>query len=107
MFKPKLGWGATLGVTAAALAAWSAQAAGGLAVPFRVEAEGKPIDMQYGEAAPAVCDFDGDGTFDLLVGQRSECKLKIFRNQGSNAKPQFGVSAWFQAGGVEASLPGG
>ena len=75
--------------------------------PFRVEANGKPIDMEMGNAAPFVTDFDGDGVFDLMLGQRGECKLRIYRNLGSNKSPRFGVSAFFKAGGVDASLPGG
>jgi hypothetical protein len=78
-----------------------------LETPFRVEANGKPIDMEMGNAAPFVTDFDGDGAFDLMLGQRGECKLRIYRNQGSNQTPRFGVSAFFKAGGVDASLPGG
>lgn len=90
------------------LLGWSPTfAATELATPFRVEANGKPIDMDQGNAAPFVMDFDGDGQFDLLLGQRGECKLRIYRNLGSNRAPRFGVSAWFKAGGVDASLPGG
>lgn len=63
--------------------------------------------MEQGCASPFVTDFDGDGVFDLLLGQRSECKLRIFRNTGSNKDPKFSVSAFFKAGGVDASLPGG
>ena len=81
--------------------------AGDLAMPFRVEANGKPIDMEVGNAAPFVTDFDGDGLFDLMLGQRGECKLRIFKNIGSPKDPRFGVSAFFKAGGVDASLPGG
>ena len=81
--------------------------AGDLLPPFRVEANGKPIDMEVGNAAPFVTDFDGDGVFDLMLGQRGECKLRIFRNIGSRIAPRFGASAFFKAGGVDASLPGG
>ena len=88
-------------------AAIVAPRAGELSEPLRVEANGKPVDMTLGSAAPFVTDFDGDGVFDLLVGQRGECKLRIYRNQGSNTDPKFGVSAWFKADGVDASLPGG
>jgi hypothetical protein len=82
-------------------------AAPDLAAPFRVESGGKPIDMTQGSAAPCVTDFNGDGRFDLLLGQRGECKLRIYRNLGDNARPRFGVSAWLKAGGIDASLPGG
>jgi len=94
----------------AALAAGSlslSAGAGELLPPVRVEANGKPIDMELGNAAPFITDFDGDGVFDLMLGQRGECKLRIYRNLGSNKEPKFGVSAFFKAGGVDASLPGG
>jgi len=93
-----------MGLLLSGVPAWGAAP---LAAPFRVEANGKPIDMEQGNAAPFVMDFDGDGQFDLLLGQRGECKLRIYRNLGSNQAPRFGVSAWFKAGGVDASLPGG
>jgi hypothetical protein len=82
-------------------------APGELAPPFRAEANGKPIDMSFGSAAPFAIDFDGDGLFDLMVGQRGDCTLKIFKNTGTRTEPRFGVSAIFKAGGVDASLPGG
>ncbi|MCI0747754.1 MAG: hypothetical protein L0Y58_20295, partial [Verrucomicrobia subdivision 3 bacterium] len=44
--------------------------------PFRVEAGGKPIDVEIGHAAPWVADFNGDGKFDLLVGQFGNGKLR-------------------------------
>ncbi len=78
-----------------------------LAPPFRAEANGKPIDMAYGSAAPFAVDFDGDGLFDLMIGQRGDCTLKIYKNTGTKTEPKFGVSAIFKAGGVDASLPGG
>ena len=75
--------------------------------PVRVDAEGRYIDAQAGNAAPFVADFDGDGVFDLLVGQRGQCKLLVFLNTGSNKSPRLGESTFFKAGGAEASLPGG
>jgi hypothetical protein len=97
----------TMGCATLTLVSTPLRAGNELAKPFRVEAGGKPIDMDQGMAAPFVTDFDGDGNFDLLLGQRGDCKLRIYRNLGSNAQPRFGVSAWFKAGGVDASLPGG
>ncbi len=99
--------GLAVGWAMLTLAGTSLDAANELAAPFRVEANGKPIDMDQGMAAPFATDFDGDGIFDLLLGQRGECKLRIYRNLGNNTEPKFGVSAWFKAGGVDASLPGG
>ena len=84
-----------------------AATAADLQEPVRLEANGKPIDMTQGNAAPFVVDFDGDGHVDLLLGQRGDCKLRIYRNLDNNAQPRLGPSAWFKAGGEEASLPGG
>ncbi len=102
-----LRWQSCLGAALAGLSFSLASQGGELLAPFRVEANGKPIDMELGNAAPFVTDFDGDGLFDLMLGQRGECKLRIYRNVGSNKEPKFGVSAFFKAGGVDASLPGG
>ncbi len=104
---PRTGWGHFISVAAVTFASYNVFAASELQTPFRIEANGKPIDMQIGFAAPYFADFDGDGKFDLLVGQRGECKLRIFRNLGSREAPRFGPSAFFKAGGVDASLPGG
>jgi len=103
----RVGWKYCLGLALTAGGLSTSAAAGDLLDPFRVEANGKPIDMELGNAAPFVTDFDGDGLFDLMLGQRGECKLRIYRNVGSNTQPRFAASAWFKAGGVDASLPGG
>ena len=78
-----------------------------LGPPFRVEANGKPIDVDIGHAAPLAADFDGDGHFDLLVGQFGEGKLRIYRNLGDNHAPKFGAFAYFKAGGADGKVPSG
>lgn len=75
--------------------------------PFRVLANGKPIDVEIGHAAPLVADFNGDGIDDLLVGQFGDGKLRIYRNQGDNLNRKFGGFAWFQAGGADGKVPAG
>jgi hypothetical protein len=78
-----------------------------LAPPFRVEANGKPIDVAIGHAAPLMTDFDGDGKLDLLVGQFGDGKLHIYKNTGTAAAPKLGAFAWFMAGGSEGKVPSG
>ena len=39
-----------------------------LAAPFVVEADGKPIDLKTGHAAPSVADLDGDGSQEVIYG---------------------------------------
>jgi hypothetical protein len=75
--------------------------------PVRVEAAGKPIDTEIGHAAPFVGDFDGDGKFDLLVGQFGGGTLAIYRNIGTNAQPEFAAGEKFQASGKEGRVPSG
>ncbi|MEN6337241.1 MAG: VCBS repeat-containing protein, partial [Phycisphaerales bacterium] len=70
-----------------------------LAAPVRIEAGGKAIDTEVGHAAPFVCDFDGDGVRDLLVGQFGNGQLWIFHNEGTNAQPKLAAGVKFKEGG--------
>jgi len=78
-----------------------------LAEPVRLEAAGKAIDTDVGHAAPFVCDFDGDGVQDLLVGQFGEGLLWIYRNQGTNAEPKLAAGVKFKEGGKDGTVPCG
>jgi hypothetical protein len=73
----------------------------------KIEADGQPIDVEIGHAAPCYADFDGDGVKDLLVGQFGGGKLRIYKNSGSNSQPKFTDFKYFQAGGAEATVPYG
>ena len=101
------GWHGSVRTLALALTLSSAWAASDLEAPFRVEAAGKPIDTDIGHAAPLAADFDGDGRFDLLVGQFGEGKLKIYLNQGTAAAPKFSTFTWFKAEGAFGKVPAG
>ena len=69
-----------------------------LAPPVQVMANGKPLDVERsGHAAPAVADIDGDGKPDLLVGQFSGGKLRVYKNTGTAGAPKFGDFEWFKA----------
>jgi hypothetical protein len=77
------------------------------APPVRIEAAGAPIDTEVGHAAPFVCDWDGDGVRDLLVGQFGDGILRIYRNEGTNLQPRFAAGVEFQAGGADGHVPTG
>ena len=75
------------------------------AVP--ILADGKPIDVDVGHAAPFLADLDGSGKLHLLVGQFGDGKLRIYRNAGTKTEPRFDKFAWFQAGGGDGKVPSG
>jgi hypothetical protein len=81
--------------------------AGGFHPPVRLQADGKPIDVDIGHAAPYLYDFNRDGKRDLLVGQFGEGKLRIYRNLGSDAEPKYGAFEWFMADGKVVTTPVG
>ena len=77
--------------------------------PFRLLlADGTPLDVEgVGYATPFVGDFDGDGKRDLLVGQFSGGKLRIYNNEGTEKKPKFSGFEWFKADAETGSVPAG
>ena len=76
--------------------------------PVRLEAAGKPIDAtEIGHAAPFVCDFDGDGLKDLLVGQFKDGILWIYRNEGTNSEPKLAAGVKFKEGKEDGRVPSG
>ena len=82
--------------------------AGELAAPVNVTAGGKAIDTGgVGYAAQFFSDFDGDGVRDLLIGEFSQGKLRIYRNVGTNTKPRFEGYEWFQNGAPTGRVPTG
>jgi hypothetical protein len=78
-----------------------------LSPPIRITAGDQFIDVDTGHAAPFFGDIDGDGVKDLLVGQFSGGKMRIYHNSGTNAAPKFDKFTWFQAGGEDGKVPYG
>ena len=78
-----------------------------LTPPVRLEANGKAIDTEVGHAAPFVCDFDGDGVQDLLVGQFGDGLLWTYRNEGTNAEPRLAAGVKFKEGADDGRVPSG
>ena len=55
--------------------------------PVRLKADGVAIRVESpGYAAPCWADVDGDGKKDLLVGQFSQGRIRIFKNLGHLAQ---------------------
>lgn len=68
--------------------AWAADPTD-LAAPVKLRAGGKPIDIDLGQAAPLLADFNG--TKSLLIGQAGDGKLRVYRSTsaGKRQEPRF------------------
>jgi hypothetical protein len=56
-----------------------------------------------GYACPCWADINGDGKKDLLVGQFSSGRIKVYRNEGDG---KLAAGEWLQADGKVADVPG-
>ena len=75
-----------------------------LAAPFLVEADGKPITTQVGHAAPFVTDLDGDGVWDLAVGEFGGGGCRLYKNLGTAKQPKFGPFSMLLSDGKPAAM---
>ena len=72
--------------------------------PVRLQAEGAAVRVESpGWAAPCWADLDGDGNKDLLVGQFSGGKIRVFKNLGGG---KLAPGEWLMAAGEVAEVPG-
>jgi hypothetical protein len=93
-------------VFAALLYGWgiSLCSAADFQVPVRMKADGAAVRVEGpGYAAPCWADIDGDGKKDLLVGQFSGGKIRVFKNLGAD---QLAAGDWLMAEGNVAEIPG-
>ena len=72
--------------------------------PVRMQADGAAVRVESpGWAAPCWADLDGDGKKDLLVGQFSGGKIRIYKNLGGG---KLATGEWLMAEGEVAEVPG-
>jgi hypothetical protein len=72
--------------------------------PVRLKADESPVRVESpGYAAPCWADIDGDGKKDLLVGQFSGGKIKVYKNLGDG---KLAAGKWLEAEGAAAEVPG-
>ncbi|MFC1587070.1 hypothetical protein ACFL54_02065 [Planctomycetota bacterium] len=72
-----------------------------------LQADGQAIDIKVGHLVPCVTDWNNDGKKDLVVGQFSGGKIRLYLNCGSDKQPKFKGFSFLSAGGQEISLPAG
>jgi hypothetical protein len=73
----------------------------------RLQADGQAIDIDIGHLVPCVADWNDDGKKDLIVGQFSGGKIRLYLNQGTDSQPVFKNFEYLKAAGAEISLPSG
>ena len=72
-----------------------------------LKANGKVINVDVGHLVPCVTDWNNDGKKDLIVGQFSGGKIKLYLNHGTDSDPKFKDFTHLDAGGAEINLPAG
>jgi hypothetical protein len=65
-----------------------------------IQADGAPLSVAI-MSAPTVADWNSDGKKDLVVGQFSEGKIRLFTNLNTHADPVFGSGAYIQSAGSD------
>jgi len=73
----------------------------------KIEADGKAIDVEVGHLVPCVTDWDNDGKKDMIVGQFSGGRIRLYLNKGTDSEPKFSDFTYLSAGNKEISLPAG
>ena len=79
----------------------------GLREGVKLQADGKTIDVEVGHLVPCALDWNGDGAKDLIVGQFSGGRIRLYLNHASDAEPKLGASTFLKAGGKEIRLDAG
>ena len=74
---------------------------------FKIAAGGKPIDVEIGHLVPDLVDWNNDGKKDLVVGQFKEGAIRLYLNEGTDAKPVFGEFSLLAAGDKPIKLDAG
>ena len=72
-----------------------------------VESGGSAIAVSSGHATPEVVDWDNDGAQDLVVGQYSSGKVRLYLNDGGSYVPEFDAFNYVEAGGSDITTAGG
>jgi hypothetical protein len=72
-----------------------------------IESSGSAIAVSVGHAAPEAVDWNNDGLQDLVVGQFSSGKVRLYLSSGSSYVPAFDSFDYVEAGGSDVTTAGG
>lgn len=86
---------------------WGLAASAALEDGVKLAADGKVIDVDVGHLVPCSVDWNEDGRKDLIVGQFSGGRIRLYLNRGTDAEPAFTDFTYLRAGGKEIRLPAG
>ena len=75
-----------------------------LAAPFLVMAGDEAITTNTGHAAPFATDLDGDGIWDLAVGEFGGGGCRIYKNHGTATEPKFASFTMLLSDGKPAAM---
>lgn len=73
----------------------------------RLKADGEIIDVEIGHLVPCALDWNDDGKKDLVVGQFSRGRIRLYLNEGTDGAPVLKDCGFLRAGGTEIRLPAG
>jgi len=73
----------------------------------KLKADGGDIDVKIGHLVPAVMDWNGDGKKDLIVGQFSGGRIRVYLNRGTDKAPLLKDFSLLRAENKEIRLPAG
>ena len=100
-------WHTVVGLIALPLAVLCCTALAELQPGVRLQADGKDIDVKIGHLVPTVLDWNGDGKKDLIVGQFSGGRIRVYLNSGTDSVPGFKDFSLLRADTKEIRLPAG
>ena len=72
-----------------------------------VKSGGSTIAVSSGHATPEAVDWNNDGSQDLVVGQFSSGKVRLYLNDGGTYVPQFDAFDYVEAAGSDITTAGG
>jgi hypothetical protein len=72
-----------------------------------IQAGGEKIAVRAGHLAPDVVDWNNDGKKDLILGQRSGGRIRLYINEGTDDQPRFDRFEYLTAGGATIALESG